>query len=73
MLVCNLTITPMETWLKLNKSDSTQSKEKKIKMVNIPYQNVVCNLMHAMVSAWPNITFAINLIAQYLSNLGDKH
>jgi hypothetical protein len=34
-------------------------------MVNIPYQSVVCNLMHAMVSAWPNITFAINLIAQY--------
>lgn len=65
MLVCNLTITPLEAQLKLNKSDSLQSKEKKTKMVNIPYQSVVCNLMHAMVSAWPNITFAINLIAQY--------
>ncbi len=66
MLVCNLTITPMEAWLKLNKSDSPQHKEEKTKMVNIPYQSVVCNLMHAMVSAWPNIKF-------YLSNLGDKH
>jgi hypothetical protein len=73
MLVCNLTITPMEAFLKLNKSDSPQSKEEKTKMVNIPYQNVVCGLMHAMVNAWPNITFAIILIAQYLSNLGDKH
>jgi hypothetical protein len=72
-LVCNLTTTPTEAWLKLNESDSPQSKKEKTKMVNIPHQSVVCNLMHAMVSAWPNITFAINLITQYLSNLGDKH
>ncbi len=30
-MVCNLTITPMEAFLKLNKSDSPQSKEKKNK------------------------------------------
>jgi hypothetical protein len=29
MLVCNLTITPMEAFSKLNKSDSPQSKKKK--------------------------------------------
>ncbi len=50
MQVCNLTITQMEIGLKLNKDDSPKIEEEKAKMVNIPYQNVVGNLMHAMIS-----------------------
>lgn len=50
MQACNLTITQMEVGLKLNKDDSPKIEEKKAKMVNIPYQNVVGNLMDAMIS-----------------------
>jgi hypothetical protein len=36
----NPRIAPMEVKLKLNKDHSPKNKEKKTKMVNIPYQNV---------------------------------
>jgi hypothetical protein len=50
MQACNLTITQMEVGLKLNKDDSPKIEKEEEKMVNIPCQNVVGNLMHAMIS-----------------------
>jgi hypothetical protein len=50
MQACNLTITQMEVGIKLNKDDSPKIAEEKAKMVNIPCQNVVGNLMHAMIN-----------------------
>jgi hypothetical protein len=40
----------MEVGLKLNKDDSPKIEEEKEKMVNTLCQNVVGNLMHAMIS-----------------------
>ncbi len=45
----------MEVGLKLNKDDSPKIEEEKAKMVNITCQNVVGNLMHAMISTWLHI------------------
>ncbi len=42
-------------------------------MVNIHYQNVVDNLMHVMVNTRLDISYVVSLVAQYLSNLGEKH
>jgi hypothetical protein len=41
-------------------------------MVNIPYQNAIDSLMHVIVNTWLDIAYAISLVAQYLSNIGEK-
>jgi hypothetical protein len=73
MQSCNSTIILMEAGLKLSKKNSPQTKEEKAKMVNIPYQNAVGSLMHAMVNTRHGIAYVVNSVAQYLSNLGEKH
>jgi hypothetical protein len=63
----------MEVGLKLSKEDSPQTKEEKTKIVNIHYLNVVDNLMHTMVNTRLDIAYVVRLVAQYLSNPGEKH
>lgn len=62
----------MEARLRLSKQDSTQFEEEKTKMVNILYQNSIGSLMHVMVNTWLHMAYAINSVAQYLSNIGKK-
>ncbi len=72
MQSCNLTITLMKARLKLSKQDSTQFEEEKTNMVNILYQNAIGSLMHVMINTWLDMAYAINSVAQYLSDIGKK-
>jgi hypothetical protein len=63
---------PMEVELKLNKEDSLQIEKEKIKMVSIPYQNVVDSLMHAMVSTKAPHCICCQFSCSILLNPGEK-
>lgn len=64
---------PMEVELKLYKEDSLQIEKEKTKMVNIPYQNVVGSWCMPWLAQRLDIAYVVNLVVQYLLNLGEKH
>ncbi|OAE31541.1 hypothetical protein AXG93_3415s1010 [Marchantia polymorpha subsp. ruderalis] len=65
--------TPMEPGLKLSVLDSPKSMGESEEMKDVSYQAVVGSLMWAMVCTRPYISFAVNDVAQFMSNLGLTH
>jgi len=42
-------------------------------MSHVPYENVVGNLMYAMVSTRPDISHAVGVVSMFMENLGEEH
>jgi hypothetical protein len=53
---------------KLNKTKFPVTMYDIITMRKIPYSNVVGSLMHVMVCIWPNITYLVFHISQFIYN-----
>ena len=39
-------------------------------MENVPYQSVVGSLVYAMIDTWADITYAVGVVSQYMTNRG---
>ena len=42
-------------------------------MSDVPYSSVVLSMMYAMVCTHPNISCAVSVVNQYMTNLGKEH
>jgi len=73
MFESNLINTPLLASVQLSKDDSPITKEELVATHVFPYSRVVGILMHAIVNNRLNCSFAVNSLAQYLSNLGVVH
>jgi ATP-binding cassette subfamily B (MDR/TAP) protein 1 len=50
-----------------------ESKANKLDMQNVPYSQVVGSLMSAMVCTRLDLTYPLNIINRFMSNLGREH
>lgn len=64
---------PLASHFNLSSVLSPRTHEEKWYMSRVPYENVVGNLMYAMVSTRPNISHAIGVVIQFMENLDEKH
>ena len=58
---------------KLSKDHCPTSKKEKEAMKKVPYQSVVGSLMYAMVCTRPDLAYAVGVVSQFMSNLGETH
>lgn len=70
---CKPVHTPMEMGTRLSQADSPQTPKEISAMRSIPYQNLVGTLNHAAVMTQPDISKAVQSVAQFSSNPGSKH
>ena len=65
--------TPMEMGTRLSQAESPQTSKEINAMHSIPYQNFICTLNHTAVMTQPDISKAVQSVAQFSSNPGMKH
>eukprot|EP00742_Colponemidia_sp_Colp-10_P002552 GILJ01002727.1.p2 GENE.GILJ01002727.1~~GILJ01002727.1.p2 ORF type:complete len:509 (+),score=47.37 GILJ01002727.1:627-2153(+) len=65
--------TPMEKDAKLTKMMSPTTEAERRKMVETPYRNAVGSLMYCMVGTRPDISVAVGVVSQYLTDPGFQH
>ncbi|KDR67838.1 hypothetical protein GALMADRAFT_146848 [Galerina marginata CBS 339.88] len=64
---------PMNASSRLAKADSPFTPKERAEMRKIPYQEAVGSLMHIAVNTRPDIAFAVQQVAQFMSNPGQPH
>ncbi|KDR64976.1 hypothetical protein GALMADRAFT_82453 [Galerina marginata CBS 339.88] len=64
---------PMNASSRLAKADSPSTPKERAEMRKIPYQEAVGSLMHIAVNTRPDIAFAVQQVAQFMSNPGQPH
>eukprot|EP00253_Pinus_taeda_P006198 PITA_06198 len=62
---------PLASHFKLSSVLSRRTDEEKQYMYHIPYENVVGNLMYAMVSTRRDISHVVGVFTRFMANLGD--
>eukprot|EP00253_Pinus_taeda_P022163 PITA_22163 len=62
---------PLASHCKLSSVLSPRVDEEKKYMSHVPYENVVGNLMYAMVSTRPDISHAVGAVSRFMENPGD--
>ena len=65
---CKPIYMPMEMGTRLSQADSPRTSEEISAMRSIPYQNLIGTLNHAAVMTQPNISKAVQSVAQFSSN-----
>ncbi|KAL4573531.1 hypothetical protein LXL04_020341 [Taraxacum kok-saghyz] len=65
--------TPLGSQLKLSKVQSPKTEKDSDQMAKVPYSSAVGNLMYAMVCTRPDISQAVGVISQFMSNPGKDH
>ena len=65
--------TPVENNLSLSLDMCPKTFDQKKKMSEVPYSNVVGNLMYAMMCTRPNVCYDIGLVSIFQSNPSPKH
>jgi len=65
--------TPMVPSASYSKDDSPTSANDAAQMCKVPYCKVIGSLMYALVTTWPDITFAVSTLSQFLENLGEAY
>ena len=65
--------TPMNNTTRLSKADCPTTPEEIAEMRKIPYQEAVGSLMHIAVNTRPDISYAVQQVAQFMSNPGMAH
>ena len=66
-------MTPLSSYVKLNKLDCPQSNEERAETDKLPYASACGSLMYAMIATRPDIAFAVGVVSRYMSNPGKKH
>ena len=64
---------PLASHFKLSSDLSPRTNEEKKYMSRVPYENVVGNLMYAMVSTRPDISHAVGVVSKFMENPGEEH
>lgn len=64
---------PIECGAKLSSVDSPKIDQEMERMERIPYQQAVGSLMGAMVYTRPDLSYALNQVAKFMSNPGLAH
>jgi len=55
------------------KKDSPMSLDNTMRMGKVPYCEAIGSLMYALVATWPDITFTVLTLSQFLKNLGEAY
>jgi hypothetical protein len=58
---------------KLHKTIAPKTSQEILEMKDVPYMKLVGNLMYAMVATRPNLSNAMNIVHQFMSNPSRKH
>ena len=64
---------PLASHFKVSMVLSPRSDEEKQYMSHVPYENVVDNLMYAMVSTRPDISHAVGVVSRFMANPGKEY
>ena len=64
---------PLAGHFKISSKKCPISEKDMKEMSKVPYAYVVGSLMYAMVCTRPDITHAVKVVSQFLSNLGKEH
>ena len=64
---------PLASHFKLSSDLSPRNNEEKKYMSRVPYENVVGNLMYAIVSTRPDISHAVGVVSRFMENPGEEH
>lgn len=65
--------TPLASYLKLSKKQSSKTKEENEHMKRTPYTLAVRSLMYAMAYTRLNIAHAVRVANRYMNNSGKHH
>jgi hypothetical protein len=65
--------TPIAPHFKLSSSQSPRTDSDFEYILKVPYSSVVGSLTYVMVCSRPNLSYAINLVSRYMTNLGKEH
>jgi Reverse transcriptase (RNA-dependent DNA polymerase) len=65
--------TPIDHGIKLSKRQAPQDEQEKNIMQTLPYRNLTGALLYVANTTRPDIMFAVNKCAQFMSNPGTKH
>ena len=60
--------TPMDPSIQLSKDQCPSTPEEVAEMCKVPYQEAVGSLNYCTVATWPDITFSVSLLAQFMEN-----
>src|SRR5665213_1128624 len=63
----------MSRGINFSKAQCPTSSEEKSNMDKVPNASAVGSIMYAMVCTRPNVSYALNVLSRYQSNLGDPH
>jgi len=64
---------PMVPSASYSKDDSPASVNDAAQMRKVLYREAIGSLMYASVATWPDITFVVSTLLQFLENLGEAH
>ena len=70
---CSASVAPIQKGDKFNLMRCPQNELEQKQMEGIPYTSAVGSLMYAQTCTRPNISFAIDMLGRYQSNLGIDH
>ena len=70
---CSSCAAPIQKGDKLSKSQCPQDEKERAEMEKVPYASAIGSLMYAQVCTRPDISFVVNALERYLSNLGLNH
>jgi len=73
MKSCKPCTTHIQKGEKFSKSQCSKDDGETTKIEKVPFASTVGSLMNAQVCTRPNITFIVNVLGRYLSNLGLPH
>jgi hypothetical protein len=65
--------TPMIPGATYSKKDCPCSPQEAACMSKVPYCEAIGSLMYASIATWPDITFAVLILSQFLENPGEAH
>ena len=65
--------TPLGSYFRLSKEQSTKKKEERDHMSKVPYALAIGSLMYDMVYARPDIAHAVGVVSGYMSRPRKQH
>jgi len=73
MQECKPISTPLPINFKLSSSMCPSSEVERMEMSRVRYASVVGSLMYAMICTRPDITQAVGVVSQFMTDLGKEH
>lgn len=64
---------PLASHFKLSLLLNPRTDEENKYMSRVPYENVVGNLMYAMISTRPDISHGVGVVRRFMENPGEEH